>query len=141
MIDLKRLSGKLLVAVKIGHNHEKVYPAWQDEINEGFLICYDINLLFQGQESYSVKPCEVDIIDRYPGLGLMLEDVDKLESSIPFNITGLPLRVSEIVQSDHLGEDVINQYVFVLENGANLVIRHVFPPMTLGINVELVNVS
>ena len=135
MIDLRSLSGKYLVAVRIGHNHEKVHPAWQDETNEGFLICYDINLVFADQEFYSVKPCEVDIIDRYPGLGLMLEEVDNLESSIPSVVSGLPLRISEIIQSDHLGEDVINQYVFVLENGTNLVIRHVFPPMSLGINV------
>jgi hypothetical protein len=139
MIDLRSLIGKCLVAVQIGHNHDKVHPAWRDETNKGFLICYDINLVFQGQESYSIKPCEVDITDRFPGLGLLLEKVDTLESSIPFNITDLPLRISEIAQSDHLSEDVINQYVFVLENGSSLVIRHVFPPMTLGINVVSVN--
>jgi hypothetical protein len=139
MIDLRSLIGKCLVAVQVGHNHDKVHPAWRDETNKGFLICYDINLVFQGQESYSIKPCEVDVADHFSGLGLMVEKVDTLESSIPFNITNLPLRINEIVQSDHLGEDVINQYVFLLENGSSLEIRHVFPPMTLGINVVSVN--
>jgi len=136
MVDLKSLIGKSLVAVTIGHNHEKVHSAWRDESNEGFLICYDINLEFGDNIIYSVKPSERDIIDRYPGLGLNLEAIDKIEQSIPFNIAELPIRVCNIVQSDHLGEDVINQYALVLENGKNVVIRHVYPPMSMGIRIE-----
>ena len=67
---------------------------------------------------------------------LNLEAIDKIEQSIPFNIAELPIRVCNIVQSDHLGEDVINQYALVLENGKNVVIRHVYPPMSMGIRIE-----
>ena len=139
MFDLNSLIGKCLVAVQIGHNHEKVHHAWRDESNEGFLICYDINLEFENNKIYSVKPCEVDIIDRYPGLGLCLEEIEKIELLMPLNIIDLPMRVCNIIQSDHLGEDVINQFVLVLENGKKLAIRHVFPPMTMGIKIESVN--
>ena len=136
MFDLKSLIGKCLVAVRIGYNHEKVHHAWRDESNEGFLICYDINLDFEDNKTYSVKPCEVGIIDRYPSLGLSLEEIEKVELLIPFNITDLPMRVCDIIQSDHLGEDVINQYTLVLESGNDVVIRHVYPPMSMGIKIE-----
>jgi hypothetical protein len=124
------------MGVQIGHNHEKVHHAWQDESNEDFLICYDINLEFEDNNIYSVKPCEVDIIDRYPALGLSLEEIEKVELLTPFNITDLPMRVSNIIQSDHLGEDVINQYTLVFESGCRVVIRHVYPPMSMGIRIE-----
>jgi hypothetical protein len=139
MFDCKSLIGKCLVAIKIGHNHEKVHPAWQDDTNKDFLICYDMNLVFNDEKIYSVKPCEVDIIDRYPGLGLALEDINKVELSIPFTISDLPMRVSRVIESDHLGEDVINQYILILESGIKIIIRHVYPPMSMGIKIVAIN--
>ena len=91
---------------------------------------------FEGNISYSVKPCDVDIIGRYPGLGLSFESIDKIEQTIPFNVAELPIRVCIIIQSDHLGGDVINQYTLVLANVTNVVIRHVYPPMSIGIRIE-----
>jgi hypothetical protein len=139
MIDLMSLSQKCLVAVRIVKIHEKVDPAWQDNSNEGFLIYYAINFIFDDGKTYSIQPCEVDFSDRYPSLGLSLEEKEKEELSIPFNIADLPMRVCGISQCDHLGEDVTNQYVFIIENGSKVVIRHVFQPMTMGIKIESIN--
>ena len=124
-----------------GVSHEKVHNAWQDESNEGFLICYDVNLIFENDISYSVQPAEVDIDGRYPGLGLAM-DLRKKEEillSDPFDNLSLPIKVCEVVQTDPLGEDVVSQYTFVLTDGNKIIIRHVYPPMTLGIKIEAVN--
>jgi hypothetical protein len=136
MFDLKSLIGKLLVSVTLGHNHEKVHHAWRDESNEGFLICYDINLEFENNKIYSIKPCEVEMIHRYPSLGLSVEAIEKIELSFPFNIAELPMRICDIIESDHLGEEVTNQYTLVLDNGKNIVFSHVYPPMSMGIKIE-----
>jgi len=136
MFDLKSLIGKCLVAVQIGHNHEKVHHAWRDESNEGFLICYDINLEFEDNNNYSIKPCDVNVIGRYPALSLCLEETQNVEVLMVFDIKELPMCIRYITQSVHLGEEVVNQYTLVLDNGERIVIRHVYPPMSMGIKVE-----
>lgn len=139
MNNLRDLSQKKLVAILTGNNHETVHKAWQDDTNEGFLICYKITLIFDDQENYILRPCEVDIEGRYPGLGLELEPEipDGLMSTI--NINNLPQRIDHVIQDDYLGEDVTNQYILVLDNGDKIIIRHVLPPMTMGIRIEGVN--
>jgi hypothetical protein len=139
MNEVNSLADKRLVAVRTGKRHDKVHSAWRDDTNEGFLICYDLNLVFEDDVIYSVRPCEVEIDGRYPSLGLALEQKTDFTVSIPFDISSLPMNVCETIQSDYLGEDVVNQYVFVLESGNKIMVRHVYPPMTLGIKVEAKN--
>jgi len=127
---------KCLVEIRVGKNHDKVHPAWQDDTNEGFLICYDVNLVFDDQSIFLVQPCEIEIKGRYPGLGLSLKEIEAVNLPSLFKISCLPMRVEEMLQTDCLGEDVINQYIVALENGSKIVIRHVFPPMTIGIRFE-----
>lgn len=115
MFNFRRLIGRPLVGLQIGHNHEKVHHAWQDETNKGFLICYDINLEFEDGHNYSIKPCDVNVIDSYPALSLCFEEKHNVEVLMPFNINGLPMRVCNITQIDQLGEEVINQYTFFRE--------------------------
>lgn len=136
MIESMRLDRKCLVEIRVGKSHDKVHPAWQDDTNEGFLICYDVNLVFDDQSIFLVQPREVEITGRYPGLGLSLEEIEAVNLPSLFKISCLPMRVEEVLQTDCLGEDVINQYIIALENGSKIVIRHVFPPMTMGIRFE-----
>lgn len=136
MAYFKSLRGKVLSAVRIGRNHQKVHPAWQDDTNEGFLICYDLNLEFEDKTVLSVQPCEVEISGRYPSLGLVLEDVEAASFPERFEVSCLPMRVEKVIQTDYLGEDANNQFDLVLEDGSKIVIRHVFPPMTMGIKLE-----
>ena len=139
MHKLRDLKQKKLVALLIGDNHETVHKDWQDDTNEGFLLCYKIKLIFDDQTNYVIKPCEVNIEGSYPSLGLNLESevTEGLMSTI--NIKNLPQRIKHTIQDDYLGEDVINQYILVLDSGNKIIIRHVFPPMTMGIRVEEVN--
>jgi len=139
MSDRMSLSQKCLVEIRIGNNHEKVHSAWQDDTNEGYLIWYEINLVFDDNTIYSIRPCEVEIDGRYPGLGLTLEKIDEATLTGAFDISSLPMKVERIDQSDFLGEDTINQYVLVFTNDSKVIIRHVFPPMTMGIKTEAVN--
>ncbi|PKG62734.1 MULTISPECIES: hypothetical protein [Pseudoalteromonas] len=135
MFDLNSLKGKVLIAVSLSHIHEKVHLAWQDKSNEGFLICYEITLEFEDGKTYLIKPCEVDAIGYYPSLGLSIEPLERIELFYPFNISKLPSRICDIVESDHLGEGVVNQFTLTFDNEKNFVIRHVYPPMTMGIRV------
>lgn len=130
---------KCLVEIRVGKNHDKVHPAWQDDTNEGFLICYDFNLVFDDQSIFLVQPCEVEIMGRYPGLGLSLKEIEAADLPEIFEVSYLPMRVEEVVQTDYLGEGAKNQVELVLVNGSKIIIRHVFPPMTMGIKLEREN--
>ncbi len=136
MTESMSFDQKCLVEIRVGKSHDKVHPAWQDDTNEGFLICYDVNLIFDDQSIFLVRPCEVEAKDRYPALGLSLREIEAVNLPVLFKVPCLPMRVEEVVQTDCLGEDVINQYVIAMENGSKIVIRHVFPPMTMGIRFE-----
>ena len=130
------LSNKTLVDIKIGPNHDQVDPAWQDETNEGFLICYEIELVFSNEQTYLVEPCEVSLPERYPSLGLSLKEINKTHLSESIIIDGLPMVVSKIKQNDYMLEDVINEYILILSDKTKMTIRHVYPPMTMGIKLE-----
>ncbi len=133
------LDSKYLVEIRLGENHEKVHAAWQDDTNEGFLICYDINLLFDDQTIFLVKPCEIGIAGRYPGMALSLEKIESVNCQSPFNASCLPMKVDEVIQTDYLGEGAVNEIILVLVNKCRIIIRHVFPPMTMGVKLEQKN--
>ena len=133
------LKSKRLKTVLIGNNQTKVHPAWVDDTNEGFLICYEIQLVFDDGTMYLAQPCEHSIEGRYPALGLRLNSIDSLTVENVFPVEGTPVLVTNVISSDNLGEDVVNQWVLNLENGMHLVIRHVYPPMSLGIRVAVSN--
>ncbi|RUO38638.1 hypothetical protein CWE13_03050 [Aliidiomarina shirensis] len=133
------LDSKYLVEIRLGENHEKVHAAWQDDTNEGFLICYDINLVFDDQTIFQVKPCEVEIIGRYPGMALSLEKIESVNCQSSFNTLRLPMKVEEVIQNDYLGEGAVNEITLGLVNKSRIIIRHVFPPMTMGVKLEQKN--
>jgi len=130
------LSGKYLKVISLGHSHSKVHPAWKDDTNDGFLICYELMLSFEDGSHYLVKPCEVDLPDRFPSLGLSIEQVNSSEPKSVFTDFEQPNRVVAIEQSDFLGEDTINQYSLALDNHQKVIIRHVLPPMSMGIRID-----
>jgi hypothetical protein len=139
MESIDRLHLKRLKTVLLGHNHAKVHPAWVDESNEGFLICYEAQLVFDDGTIYVIRPCEENLEGRYPALGLSLEQGDSITLENVFPVAESPVIVTEVLSTDHLGEEVINQWLFRLENNMHLIIRHVYPPMSLGIKVAVSN--
>jgi hypothetical protein len=139
MESIDSLNLKRLKTVLLGDNHPKVHPAWVDESNEGFLICYEIQLVFDDGTIYLIRPCEKNLEGRYPALGLCVEQVDSTTLDNVFSVAERPVIVTEVLSTDHLGEEVINQWLFILENNMHLIIRHVYPPMSLGIKVAVSN--
>jgi len=133
------LKSKHLKTVLTGNNHAKVHPAWVDETNDGFLICYEIQLVFDDGTIYFVQPSEQNIEGRYPALGLKLSLVDSITLENVFPIATTPAIVTSVTSTDNLGEDVVNQWVFNFGNSMHLMIRHVYPPMSLGIKVAVSN--
>lgn len=130
---------KILIEIRTGRSHDEVHPAWKDDTNTGFLICYSIELVFDDESTFTIQPCEVELPDRYPALGLELNEGKFQRPSSALKMVDLPSKILEMEQIDHLGEGVENQMVFTLKNGKTIVIRHVFPPMTLGIKIEASN--
>ncbi|CAM3662905.1 MULTISPECIES: hypothetical protein [Pseudoalteromonas] len=136
MKRLTDLSGKNLSVISLGHSQRKVHPAWKDDTNDCFLICYELIFSFEDGSHYLVKPCELDLPDRFPALGLSIDQVNSSRPKSVFTAFEQPNRVVGIEQSDFLGEDTINQYSLILDNQQRIIIRHVFPPMSMGIKIE-----
>ncbi len=130
------LSGKNLSFISLGHSHSKVHPAWKDDTNDSFLICYELILSFEDDSHYLIQPCEVDLPDRFPALGLSIEQVKSSGPKSVFTAFEQLNRVVDIEQSDFLGEDTINQYSLTLDNQKKVIIRHVLPPMSMGIRID-----
>lgn len=136
MDKLIDFTGKVLESVEIGRTHDEVHPAWKDDTNVGFLICYELLLTFHDNTFFTIKPCEVDMPGRYPSLGLSIAESKSINMVSVLDELNLPSKVIHIEQADFLGEDVINQYQLTLQNNQSIIIRHVFPPMSMGIKIE-----
>ncbi len=84
-----------------------------------------------------VQPCEVPEEGRYPSLGIEVCQSDsasaspELAEAQPF----LPARITDVRLWDSLGEGPVSAVDLVLDGGVTLTIRHVYPPMTLGIDI------
>jgi hypothetical protein len=126
-----------------------VHPAWVGALTTpivtwaAFLDLDDVGLV-------QVDACEV-VLDpeTYPSLGLSLEpcapealhtkhpsgdviSAHRLEEAARL----LPARISELVESDPLGEGAVSEYILLLETGGSIILRHIMPPETLGICVN-----
>ena len=127
---------KELNSIEIGMSHTEVHSAWKDETNDGFLICYELMLSLSGGKHYIVKPCEINLPNRYPALGLSISPSQYIKLETVLTGIDLPSMINGVNQTDFLGEDVINQYLMILENKLTIKIRHVYPPMTMGVKIE-----
>lgn len=139
MIENTTFENKNLIEIRTGRSHDEVHSAWKDDTNEGFLICYSISLVFDDQYTFTIQPCEVELADRFPALGLEVSEGGFQEQYFLLEMDSLPSRILGIKQNDYLGEGVENQMEFTLKNHKKILIRHVFPPMTLGIKIEASN--
>jgi hypothetical protein len=121
----------------------QVHPAWVDETTAA--ICTQVvSFSFSAARSVQVVPCEVPIPNAYPALGI---DVQELPPSpvVPEVLQTLerldeiqeclPARVAEVRVWDALGEGPDSAIDVVLETGVTLIVRHMYPPMSLGVDV------
>lgn len=146
-MEASSLTGQILKCVWL-YRSGPVHPAWQNDLTTA--ICGTEAILELANGSYiAVRPCEVQLSgDRYPALGLDLSacSSDELQASqpdgtliaakpMPEVAPLLPCVIAGVEASDPLGEGPVSQYA--LQLGAHrLVLRHILPPITLGISVE-----
>lgn len=126
-----------------------VHPAWKDattpEICSGF-----VNLAISNASAVQILPCEVDASDQYPSLGIELLAIDHVPhlhrwvngvtvsaEILTEMISSLPATITHIRMWDSMGEGPVSAVDFVLSTGVTLTIRHIFPPMTLGIDLSI----
>ena len=127
---------------------EGVHPAWIDT-NTLPIVAFTVFLEFAEGDLYKIEPCEIELPERYPALGLELrattreafqyryqggELVDAV--SVEEALAVLPFVIEILEESDPMGEDVSTQYCLVGNDAQSIVIRHIKPPMTLGLEVK-----
>lgn len=133
-------SNKCLVQILVDRRHKDVQKAWQDNSNKGFYIYYEVDLVFTDKSVLKIKPSEVEIEGRYPALGLSVEQETFTNLSTKFEVNDLPKSIVSSIYCDYLGEDADNEITLSLDGNLEIVIRHVFPPMTLGLKAREVDV-
>lgn len=126
----------------------EIHKAWRDattpDLASGF-----VNLELARGVALKVEPCEVEFVPgKYPCLGLDVcshPDAPNLhrwsaDDEVIAEICAeaarvLPARITTVMLWDALGEGPCSAISLRLDNGCSIVIRHVYPPMTLGIEV------
>jgi hypothetical protein len=134
--------GRILDAVWMSPRVQ-VHPAWVDETTAA--ICtHVVSFSFSGASSVQVVPCEVPIHNAYPALGIdvqelpppsvvpeglqALERLDEIQDCLPASVAGVRVW-------DALGEGPDSAIEVALETGVTLIVRHMYPPMSLGVDV------
>ena len=148
-MEASPLLGKTVRSIWIFRS-DGVHPAWVGELTLP-IVGFDAFLEFADGDLVQISPCEVDLgPDRYPGLGLALQPctIEALHfispgghavEAVPLAEAAsfLPFSIAGIEESDPLGEDTVSQYSLATGNGWQVTLRHMFPPMTLGMHVEI----
>jgi len=130
---------------------EGVHPAWVDDLTLP-IVGFDAFLEFVDGTFIQISPCEVTLgPDKYPSLGLSLQictsaalrftsngghlvEAVPLIEAAPF----LPFSIVRIDECDPIGDGAVSQYSLVTNNGRCITFRHIFPPMTLGMSVDVI---
>lgn len=127
---------------------DDVDAAWVNELTLP-IVAFSAFLELSDGEFVRISPCEVELPERYPALGLELKTCTpaalrylrtdgQAVDAIPLEeaISGSPSTITGIEASDPLGHDAVSQYSIVTDTGLRLVFRHMMPPMTLGVRVD-----
>ena len=150
-MEASLLLGKVVRTIWLFRS-EGVHPAWVDNLTLP-IVGLDALLELTDDSLIKISPCEVDLgPDRYPGLGLALQHCTSealrfishsghIVEAVPLieAATLVPFCIAGIEESDPLGEDTASQYLLTTNNGRLVTFRHMFPPMTLGIDVGIMD--
>jgi hypothetical protein len=145
-MEFTALTGQRLLSFRL--KSVGTHPAWVDASTPE-IATYAANLeLAEPARCLQVRPCEVPIPDKYPALGIELccwsgaPEVQRWNDkewavSTPEQLSKLlPAEIKSVRPWDSMGEGVISALDLVLSTGATLTLRHVFPPMMLGVDVH-----
>ena len=148
-MEVSSLTGKSLKAIWLFPSGP-VHPAWVNELTTP-VVAHDAFMELSDGTLLQVDACEVTLDqEKYPSLGLELRESSRAALRIlqsGGNVTEaqrlqealdvLPALISSVEQSDPLEEGAISQYVIVLGEVGRIIFRHIMPPITLGIDVQL----
>jgi hypothetical protein len=148
-VETSLLLGKTVLTIWLFRS-EGVHPAWVDDLTLP-IVGFDAFLEFADGDLIKISPCEVDMgPDGYPSLGLDLqpwtsEALHFLSPSghaieaVPLEEAALftPFSIVGVEESDPLGQDTVSQYSLATSNGRRIAFRHIFPPMTLGMCIDV----
>jgi hypothetical protein len=148
-MEVDSLLGKTLESVWVFPS-APIHPAWVGELTTP-INSWDSFLQFSDGEIVQLSPCEVDLSeDKYPSLGLTLNACTReaMKATYPDGQTidavaleearaVLPANISSVEETDPLGEGVTTQYSLA-GVGWRIIFRHIMPPMSLGIRIDVV---
>jgi hypothetical protein len=144
-MEFTDLVGRELISVRLCRT--EIHKAWIDARSPS-IATYYVNLELASSPSAQVQPCEVQVPNSYPSLGIELREwsdspaiqrapdgaefaVERLAEATRF----LPAFLTDVRLWDSLGEGPVSAVDLVLSTGLTLTVRHVYPPMMLGIDV------
>lgn len=146
-MEFTALTGLRLLSLRL--RSVGTHPAWVDSSTPQ-IATYAANLELAGEtRCVQVRPCEVPIPDKYPALGIELLDWPELPGiqrwegeeypvATPEELQQLlPATIQDVRPWDSMGEGPVSALDLVLSTGATLTLRHVFPPMMLGVDVHI----
>ena len=146
-MEFSELTGERLLSLRL--MSVGTHPAWVDSSSPQ-IATYAANLELAGEaRCVQVCPCEVEIAGKYPALGVELRDWpaapgiqhwDGGEYAVatPEELLQLlPATIEDVRLWDSMGEGPMSALDLVLSSGATLTLRHVFPPMLLGLDVHV----
>ena len=148
-MEAHSLTGKTLKAVWLFPSGP-VHPAWINELTTP-IVAYDAFLELADDVLLQIDACEVVLDEeKYPSLGLELRESSPAALRVlqpDGHVTEaqhlqeasalVPALITSVEQSDPLEEGAISQYVIVLGQAGRIIFRHIMPPTTLGIDVQL----
>ena len=125
---------------------DAVHPAWVGELTTPVATSMAVLQLADGRYLL-VAPCEVEVDPgKYPSLGLELSECtegalhwrgrdgkDYSMNPLAAASESLPFIVSTVAESDPLEEGAVSEVLLSNASGHNILFRHIFPPMTLGL--------
>jgi hypothetical protein len=126
-----------------------VHPAWIDA-NTFPIAAGDAVIELSDGNFVKISPCEVSLgPDRYPALGLEAQPCSERElrfrsangeiveaEQLVESASLVQFHISRVDALDPLGEGQATQYSFHADDGDLIEIRHMMPPMTLGIRLS-----
>lgn len=144
-MEFSALIGRRLLSLRL--MSVGTHPAWVDNSTPQ-IATYAVTLELGGDVCVQVRPCEVAVQDKYPALAIELHDWSgpvnvqrwargEYEVRTPEEIKALlPTEIRDVRLWDSMGDGVVSALDLLLSNGVTFTLRHVFPPMMLGVDVH-----